>query len=795
MCLRDQVVVHLAPIDPLLLQPGDFYLQVAPFCDQSARIVVCSLLEEEGLRVEVVEETPIPETSYPCIFSPDWLEEINQGRHGTHLSQCLLTTEQGVVRLPWEQVAIPEFVDVPQVVWSSMASAPPSYSLLSPPLPLPPPLPDFSAAAAQSSPSNPPLLPKESSSKKPPVTVQNSDSKSSSHPSAFSVQTRICPAKHGIAVSLCLVDTSTTCSSNTTEPEPKPIGWVSPNTWDSRCTVTGTDRPTDKSVCVGSVTTASIGGDTNASAGADKSEGVFENLTSGQGKHKDIRLQDTSTSGPVDQVCSISVAEGEYIDILQAAMLFGGAQALTQEKHLQVEMQPHSQIQAEMQRYKHMQAQMQPHAQMQEQSETYMQTPGQASTQITPQTQPYMHVQSPTKPQTHNNPRSRVVTSFRPNVPGETGPPSTLINSQPHHPHSDSYGPSLCVRTVRFSEKPCTPCMKRKQGGKVSRAQELRCRYRESYQAAIQNPVTFEQERERGKMLAVVEEDISQCDERQRPPLPERGNPWWRAQGTSCDPATENQSTSPVSGDVCKESGEKNTVPYWKPGEINNALFMDYRDKNAFNCCGQPEQTTEKNTMPFRKPADGHAAKHKLHSVNGTTLEAGTRINATKSCGVSSSLTDSKQADVTSAKPFRLQFCSSEISGMNMSVIQPHEGLQNRNDSTGMSRNISKSLHVPQSRRESVLSDGRSSSLSTAVVDTSEKCEVVIVQGQNVRRRERTESCAEMVPQLHVVKCKNATAFGLVSPKINRRKIISKGIKLLSQLILVAVFVTCFVLK
>ncbi|XP_073325896.1 pleckstrin homology domain-containing family G member 4B-like [Pagrus major] len=341
LCLRDQVVVHLAPIDPLLLQPGDFYLQVAPFCDQSARIVVCSLLEEEGLRLEVVEETPVPETSYPCIFSRDWLEEINQGRDGTPLSQCLLATEQGVLRLPWERVALPEFVDVPTCAGSSMASAPPANPPLPPPLPHPPP------------------------------------------PSAFSVETRICPAKHGIAVSLCLVDTRAASSSRLvkvkeTETEPKPIGW--------------------------------------------------------------------------------------------------------------------------------------------------------------------------------------------------------------------------CIRTVQFSEKPCTPCMRRRQGGKVSRAQELRCRYRDSYQAAIQNPVPFGQEKERGNMM-------------------------------------QHQSTPSVSGAFCKESGEKNTVPYWKPGDTNSA---------------------------------------------------------------------------------------------------------------------------------------------PSVVDTSEKCELVIVEGQNVRRRENTNPCAE-IPQLHVVKCKNSTAFRLVSPKINRRKMVIPG--------------------
>ncbi|XP_053173902.1 uncharacterized protein LOC128357563 [Scomber japonicus] len=370
LCLRDQVVIQLAPIDPLLLQPGDFYLQVTPFCDQSARIVVCSLLEEEGLQVELVEETPVPETSYPCIFSLDWLEEINQGRHGTPLSRCLLVTEQGVVRLPWERVAVPDFVDISQ----------------------------------------------------------------------------ICPAKHGIAVSLRLVDTSSASSSRLvkvkeTEPEPKPIGS---------------------------------------------------------------------------------------------------------------------------------------------------------------------------------------------NMSGETGPSSTLHHSQPHHPHPDSFEPSQCIRTVRFSEKPCTPCMRRRQGGQVSRAQELRCRYRESYQAAIQNPVTFGQGTESGNMLAVVEEDgdFSKCDDRKRPPETETGDPWCNAQGMWCDPGTQNQSSSSVSGAICKESGEKNTVPYWKTGDTNSA---------------------------------------------------------------------------------------------------------------------------------------------PSVVDTSEKCEVVIVEGQNVRRRENTNPCAE-IPQLHVVKCKKSTAFGLVSPKINRRK-------------------------
>ncbi|KAM6977726.1 puratrophin-1-like [Aplochiton taeniatus] len=65
------------------------------------------------------------------------------------------------------------------------------------------------------------------------------------------------------------------------------------------------------------------------------------------------------------------------------------------------------------------------------------------------------------------------------------------------------------------------------------------------------------------------------------------------------------------------------------------------------------------------------------------------------------------------------------------------------------------------------------SSLSTTVVDTSEKCEVV-VHGQTNKKIGSIDSNEELVPRLHVVKCKNTTAFGLVSPKIIRKRIPGK---------------------
>ncbi|XP_051804973.1 LOW QUALITY PROTEIN: uncharacterized protein si:dkey-65j6.2 [Acanthochromis polyacanthus] len=670
LCLRDRVVVHLAPIDPLLLRPGDFYLQVAPFCDQSARIVVCSLLEEEELQAEVVEETPIPETSYPCIFSLDWLDEVNLGRRGTPLSRCLLAAEQGVVRLPWERVAVPDFVDVPQSSGSSMASAPSSFPPLLPLLPLPPPpLPDFTENS--SSCKSFPL----SSAKESAPKQQNSVLTSSSRPSAFSVETRICPAKHGIAVSLCLVDSSAAASSRPVkvkEPEadPKPIGWVSPNTWDSRFTGT---KPNTASK-------TSTAADTGS---PDKT------IRKGGSKRDSKNLQDSSRRA----------AEGEYIDIQQAVKLFGQTPSLSEER-------PTSDAQMEAQRF-----------------------PPRQRPAATP-----THVQLPTQPQSPS--RCGAAAS-------SAGPPSSLHRSPPHQAYPDSLEPSECARS---SEKPCTPCMKRRQGGKVSRAQELRCRYRDSYQAALQNPVSFGQDRVRGNMSALMEEDADRRG-------PETEDPWCNIQGMSS-----------VSGDVCKESGEKNTFPYWKPGDANTAPCMDYRAVNALPFGGRPEEKTERTSVIFREPQEVRSSRcyGNVHNENGTNPAAEPGIITSKA------LTNGPEQSDVSSEHHRLAFSSREISGAR-ATLMPHERPQNRTSSAATRADFSTS--ASPNRRERV-SDRRCSSLSTAVVETSERCEVVIVEGLNVRRREKAESCVE-VPQLHVVKCKNSTAFGLVSPKISRRKMVA----------------------
>ncbi|XP_044036632.1 uncharacterized protein KIAA1755 homolog [Siniperca chuatsi] len=195
LCLHDKTVIQLAPVNPLLLRPGDFYLQVEPFGDQAARIVLKSLLEE-GCRE--VEETPVPETSYPCIFTEEWLQDINEGRHGTPLSRCLLCTDQGVIKLPWAKIAIPEFLDKPKIM-PTYREAPPEPRQISVPS-------HFNSAT----------LPMEV------IFLSAKDRMSAS------LRPVDCSSK------LVKMEHERRTPKSYSKPLIKPVGWVSPNTWDSR---------------------------------------------------------------------------------------------------------------------------------------------------------------------------------------------------------------------------------------------------------------------------------------------------------------------------------------------------------------------------------------------------------------------------------------------------------------------------------------------------------------------------------------------------------------------------------
>ncbi|XP_070935440.1 uncharacterized protein KIAA1755 homolog isoform X2 [Macaca nemestrina] len=113
LCLRDEVVVHLAPLNPLLLRQGDFYLQVEPQEEQS----VCIMIKCLSLDLCTVEKKPVPEPAYPILFTQEWLEAINSDFEGSPLHNCLIASENGIASVPWTKITSPEFVDdQPQVV-------------------------------------------------------------------------------------------------------------------------------------------------------------------------------------------------------------------------------------------------------------------------------------------------------------------------------------------------------------------------------------------------------------------------------------------------------------------------------------------------------------------------------------------------------------------------------------------------------------------------------------------------------------------------------------------------------
>uniref|UniRef100_UPI00398E5893 pleckstrin homology domain-containing family G member 4B isoform X2 n=1 Tax=Pristiophorus japonicus TaxID=55135 RepID=UPI00398E5893 len=117
LCICEKIVIQLSAFDWRTLQPGDFYLQVVPHLKKTPRIVL-KCLATNGYNIE---EVLVPEVSYTSIFTMEWLDNINKGRMGTALQNCLLSTDSSIFRVPWEEVVNPEFVDKPKVI-ESMSS-------------------------------------------------------------------------------------------------------------------------------------------------------------------------------------------------------------------------------------------------------------------------------------------------------------------------------------------------------------------------------------------------------------------------------------------------------------------------------------------------------------------------------------------------------------------------------------------------------------------------------------------------------------------------------------------------
>ncbi|XP_067853904.1 pleckstrin homology domain-containing family G member 4B isoform X2 [Heptranchias perlo] len=117
LCISEKIIIQLSALDWRTIQPGDFYLQVVPHLKKTPRIVL-KCLATNGY---IIEEVVVPEVSYTSIFTMEWLDNINKERMGTALQNCLLSTDNSIFRVPWEEVVNPEFVDKPKMI-ESMSS-------------------------------------------------------------------------------------------------------------------------------------------------------------------------------------------------------------------------------------------------------------------------------------------------------------------------------------------------------------------------------------------------------------------------------------------------------------------------------------------------------------------------------------------------------------------------------------------------------------------------------------------------------------------------------------------------
>ncbi|XP_060772946.1 rho guanine nucleotide exchange factor 40 isoform X2 [Neoarius graeffei] len=132
LCLGEKVVVQLSTLDWRLLRSNDFYLQVVPFSTRCPRLALKCL----ALGGRNVQEVLVPESQHPLVFTAEWLHCINKERGckregGGVLDTCLVSTSDGVVRIPWDEVVYPKLLHNPTDL--DLASThPPDLDYLSP---------------------------------------------------------------------------------------------------------------------------------------------------------------------------------------------------------------------------------------------------------------------------------------------------------------------------------------------------------------------------------------------------------------------------------------------------------------------------------------------------------------------------------------------------------------------------------------------------------------------------------------------------------------------------------------
>ncbi|XP_054434624.1 pleckstrin homology domain-containing family G member 4B [Pteronotus mesoamericanus] len=120
LCIHGKVVVQLASLRGVRLRPGDFYLQVTSVGKQSARLVL-KCLSQLG---RGSEEVAVPEAMYGCVFTGEFLDQVNRERSSALLKNCLLTSGSTVYRTPWSNVTVPVFVPTSGRALTSRSSHP-----------------------------------------------------------------------------------------------------------------------------------------------------------------------------------------------------------------------------------------------------------------------------------------------------------------------------------------------------------------------------------------------------------------------------------------------------------------------------------------------------------------------------------------------------------------------------------------------------------------------------------------------------------------------------------------------
>ncbi|XP_037335705.2 rho guanine nucleotide exchange factor 40 [Pungitius pungitius] len=123
LCLGEKVVVQLSTLDWRILRSYDFYLQVVPFSTRCPRLALKCLAP--GGRT--VQEILVPESQHPLVFTTEWLHSVNKERGhkrelGGGLDTCLVSTCDGVIRIPWKEVVYPKFIHDPSEELGQMSN-------------------------------------------------------------------------------------------------------------------------------------------------------------------------------------------------------------------------------------------------------------------------------------------------------------------------------------------------------------------------------------------------------------------------------------------------------------------------------------------------------------------------------------------------------------------------------------------------------------------------------------------------------------------------------------------------